>query len=77
MNLSVLQGESELTTVVLKEIEDAAIAEGLDVIGLSEKPINEELIDFLHTLDTFLLSPVKENMQSYAEHSDDFFDRNL
>lgn len=76
-SLSTLQQGEEQTRVVLKAIENDLISQGIDAIGLSEKDIDEELVDFLNTAKTFINSPTKENTKTFVEKSDTYFERNL
>lgn len=76
-NIAVLQNSSEATSTILKAVEDDLILDGIDAIGLSEQPINEDLLIYLNTLNTFLISPNAQNVQQYAEVSDIFFERNV
>ena len=76
-SLSTLQQGEEQTRIVLKAIENDLISQGIDVIGLSQKPIDEELVDFLNTVKTFINSPTKENTKTFAEKSDIYFERDL
>lgn len=76
-SLSTLQQGEEQTRVVLKAIENDLISQGIDAIGLSQKPIDEELVDFLNTAKTFINSPTKENTKTFAEKSDTYFERDL
>jgi len=77
ISLSTLQQAEEQTRIVLKAIEDDLISQGIDVIGLAQKPIDQELVDFLNTAKTFINSPTKDNTEIYAEKSDVYFERNL
>ena len=77
ISLSTLQQAEEQTRIVLKVIEDDLISQGIDVIGLAQKPIDQELVDFLNTAKTFINSPTKDNTEIYAEKSDVYFERNL
>jgi hypothetical protein len=77
ISLSTLQKAEEQTRIVLKAIEDDLISQGIDVIGLAQKPIDQELVDFLNTAKTFINSPTKDNTEIYAEKSDVYFERNL
>lgn len=76
-SLSTLQQGEEQTRIVLKAIENDLISQGIDAIGLSQKPIDEELVDFLNTAKTFINSPTKENTKTFAEKSDTYFERDL
>ena len=76
-NLVVLQSSSEATSIVLKSVEDNLILDGVDAIGLSDKEIDEKLINYLYALNSFLISPTKQNTKEYAKVSDDFFERDL
>ena len=76
-SLSTLKQGEEQTRIVLKAIENDLISQGIDAIGLSEKPIDEELVDFLNTTKTFINSPTKENTKTFAEKSDIYFERDL
>jgi len=76
-SLSTLQQGEEQTRIVLKAIENDLISQGIDAIGLSEKPIDEELVGFLNTAKTFINSPTKENTKTFAEKSDIYFERDL
>ncbi len=77
LSLNTLQQGEEQTRIVLKAIENDLISQGIDAIGLSQKPIDEELVDFLSTAKTFINSPTKENIKTFAEKSDIYFERNL
>lgn len=77
LSLSTLQQGEEQTRIVLKAIENDLISQGIDAIGLSQKPIDEELVDFLNTAKTFINSPTKENTKTFAEKSDTYFERDL
>lgn len=77
LSLSTLQQSEEQTRVVLKAIENDLISQGIDAIGLSEKDIDQDLIDYLDTAKTFIKSPTKENTKTFAEKSDIYFERDL
>jgi len=77
LSLNTLQQGEEQTRIVLKAIENDLISQGIDAIGLSQKPIDEELVDFLNTAKTFINSPTKENTKTFAEKSDTYFERDL
>lgn len=75
--LGILVENADQTQEVLKTIEDDLIAEGLDVVGLSEKTIDPDLIEFLQELNLFLNNPSSENTKIYSEISDSYFERDL
>lgn len=77
IRLDVLSENYEQTKEVLKAIEDDLIGEGLDIVGLSEKPIDPELIEFLQELNLFVNNPSKENTKIYANVSDKYFERDI
>jgi hypothetical protein len=77
ISLNTLQQGEEQTRVVLKAIENDLISQGIDAVGLSEKTIDEELVDFLNTAKTFINSPTKENTKTFTEKSDIYFERDL
>tara|TARA_R110000782_G_scaffold91929_1_gene175252 strand:+ start:1955 stop:3904 length:1950 start_codon:yes stop_codon:yes gene_type:complete len=77
LNLTVLQNNTEDTLNLLQEIEKDLISEGIDVIGLENKNINEELFKFLEDLNTFLINPSEANTRMFADSSDSFFNRDL
>jgi hypothetical protein len=77
INLDILSDNYEQTEKVLTAIENELISNGLDVVGLSKKPIDSELIEFLKELTIFINSPTKENTKSYANLSDEYFERDV
>ena len=77
IRLDVLQENSETTYRALDKLEDQLITEGFDVIGLADKPIDENLLSFLSDLNTFLMNPTRENTKMYADVSDAYFQRDL
>lgn len=79
LNLSIetLQNNEGATREVLNEIEDDLIEDSIDVIGLKDQPIDESLIDYLNTLNTFIEKPSTENTKLFAEKSDEYFKRDL
>ena len=77
LSLSTLQENEELTRQVLDEIENELIKDSMDVIGLTEKPIDENLKDFISVLDRFIKDPTTENTKLFAEKSDEYFKRDL
>jgi hypothetical protein len=77
INLDILSDNYEQTEKVLTAIENELISNGLDVVGLSKKPIDSELIEFLKELTIFINSPTRENTKSYANLSDEYFERDV
>lgn len=75
--LDFLQRNQNTTVELLREIEQELINEGIDVRGLSDKTIDENLIDFLNVTNNFIQSPTKENTSIFATISDIFFERDL
>jgi len=76
-NLGFLQRNEEITRDLLNEIEDEMANDGIDVIGLSEANIDENLINLISSLNSFINSPTKENTRQFTEVSDEFFKRDL
>lgn len=77
LSLETLQNNEGATREVLNEIEDDLIEDSIDVIGLKDQPIDESLIDYLNTLNTFIEKPSTENTKLFAEKSDEYFKRDL
>ncbi len=77
LSLNTLKQGEEQTRIVLKAIENDLISQGIDAIGLSDKSIDQDLLDFLNTAKTFINSPTKENTKIYAEKSDIYFERDV
>ena len=77
ISLEVLQNNQEEARQVLDEIENELIEDSIDVIGLSEKAIDENLKDFLAVLDKFIKDPTKENTKDFADKVDEYFQRDL
>ena len=77
LSLSTLQENPIETRQVLDEIENELIKDSIDVIGLTEKPIDENLKDFITVLDRFIKAPTEENSKTFAEKSDEYFSRDL
>lgn len=77
IRLDVLSDNYEQTKEVIKSIEDDLIKEGLDIVGLSEKSVDPDLIEFLQELNLFVNNPSEENTKIYADASDKYFDRDL
>lgn len=77
LSLETLQNNEGATREVLNEIEDDLIEDSIDVIGLKDQPIDESLIDYLNTLNTFIEEPSTENTKLFAEKSDEYFKRDL
>ena len=75
--LDFLQRNQSTTVELLREIEQELINDGIDVIGLSSKTIDENLIDFLDVTNNFIQSPTKENTNIFATISDIFFERDV
>lgn len=73
----VLEQNVEQVKKVIKSIEDISIKNGIDVIGLSEKPLDENMFPFLGVLNNFIKNPSVENTSIFAQASDVFFERNL
>lgn len=73
IRLDVLQENEETTRKALKQIEKDLIGSGLDVIGLSEKPIDEDLINFLDNVDSFYNDL---NSEKFAQIYDNYFSVN-
>ena len=79
-NLDIIKHIKErgiITEETLQMFEDDLIEDGIDVIGLANKPLNEETFMFLDTLADFLINPNKENTKIFAEVLDSFFSRDL
>lgn len=77
ISLEVLLNNQEETRQVLDEIENELIKDSIDVIGLSEKTIDENLKDFISVLDRFIKDPTTENTKDFADKSDEYFNRDL
>jgi len=77
VDLDVLQENEQETRKVLENIENTLIEDGLDLIGLSEKPINQKMKMFLVSLQEFLISPTKENTKDFADKYNELFEKNL
>jgi len=75
LSLNTLKQGEEQTRIVLKAIENDLISQGIDAIGLSDKSIDQDLLDYLDTTKNFINSPTKENTKVYAEKSDTYFER--
>lgn len=75
LSLNTLKQGEEQTRIVLKAIENDLISQGIDAIGLSDKSIDQDLLDYLDTTKNFINSPTKENTKIYAEKSDIYFER--
>ena len=75
LSLNTLKQGEEQTKIVLKAIENDLISQGVDAIGLSDKSIDQDLLDYLNTAKTFINLPTKENTKIYAEKSDIYFER--
>lgn len=73
IRLDVLQENEATTREALKQIEKDLIGSGLDVIGLSEKAIDEDLINFLDSVDSFYSDL---DSQKFAEVYDSYFSIN-
>lgn len=76
-DLEILNANIEDTVGILKEIEDGLIGEGVDVAGLSEKPIDKSLLDFIEVLEIFINSPTKDNTKIFSESYDNFFEKDI
>jgi hypothetical protein len=62
------------TQRVLKEIEEDLAKDSIDVIGLSDRPINRI---FMSRLLDFLIEPSKQNTKEFADAYDSHFDVDL
>jgi len=76
-DLDVLQANQEDTVKILKGIEDNLIGEGIDVVGLAGRDINENLMSFLGSLEAFITTPTVENTKVFADVYDTFFEKDL
>ena len=72
-----LQDNEVETRDVLNQIEDELIKDSIDVIGLSQKPIDESLLNYLTVLNTFIKAPSEKNTRDFANLSDEYFERDL
>lgn len=77
LSLETLQNNEGATREVLNEIEDDLIEDSIDVIGLKDQPIDENLIEYLTTLNSFIEEPSTDNTKLFAEKSDEYFKRDL
>lgn len=75
-DLDVLQSSPQATKIMLKTIEDNGISEGIDLIGLSEKEVDGRLMEFLRSLNTFMIEPTKENTKSFSDNYNEYFEKN-
>jgi len=71
----VLNQNEDKAITILKSIEQGLAAEGLDVIGISQRANDTELKPFLYALQQFLINPTLENTNSFAESYDAFFEK--
>ena len=72
-----LQDNEVETRDVLNQIEDDLIKDSIDVIGLSEKPIDANLLNYLTILNNFIKAPTVSNSKVFADLSDEYFSRDL
>lgn len=68
----VLEQNMEDRDALLRSVEDRLLAQGLDVIGLSDKVIDK---NFLSVLNRFLIAPTQENTQVFAQVYNEFFEK--
>lgn len=75
ISLFVLQNSPNETKTFLKVIEREAINVGIDIAGLSEKPLDEQTKIFLNDLQTFVTSPTEQQFKDFSEKYDSFFNK--
>jgi len=77
LDLDILQDNEVQTRQVLSDLENNLIGEGLDVIGLKDKAIDQEMQLFLVPLFKFLSAPNKENTKEFSEVYDKYFEKDI
>lgn len=70
----VIDQNEDKVKILLDSIEQAFVNQGLDVVGLSEKPINKE---FLNSALNFQRNPSKENTGYFISQYDLFFEKSI
>lgn len=77
LDLDILQNNEVETRQVLAEIEKNLLSEGLDVVGLKDKPIDEDLQLFLVPLIKFISNPTTQNTTEFSDIYDKYFQNNI